>query len=428
MLIGGKMAEGATMYRDLYDGMGPLSAGVYGILDSLFGRSVTAYRVLAIALVFTQCCIFAISGVLNKAYKENNYASGLVMMTLFCSFFQYMSLTPMLMANTFLILATHFSMNHVMSRQGEDSQILTVGIMAGLASLFYWPALLFLAGLEIVMVFLTNSVFRRYVLLIAGAALPLGFCAVYYLWHDGLHNLLNQGILSILHNRTAPLVNHTSVWAVCAIPLLLFFRALPALWGGRGFNYRHMSYGYAMLITAATALAVYFISPYRSPSNLIFVIGPAAFFITHYLLEIRKRFVTEIVFGFFIVLILGFNYTVALTPNIWAEYVDLSQLTIPKPTGLENGEAEKTLVLGPNFRLYGNGELATPFLDWRFTKPIFEELDDYGNLLLIHQAFENDPPKKIIDQENVMPKLLEKIPEFQQRYRKAGEGTYILIL
>ena len=54
LLLGQKMGEGNLLYADIWDNTAPLAAGVYWLLDVLFGRSAMAHHVVSLLLVWVQ--------------------------------------------------------------------------------------------------------------------------------------------------------------------------------------------------------------------------------------------------------------------------------------------------------------------------------------------------------------------------------------
>ena len=58
MLVGEKLTNGADLYSEIWDNIGPLSAMVYALIDFLFGKSQLAYQIIAWLFVFFQAFIF----------------------------------------------------------------------------------------------------------------------------------------------------------------------------------------------------------------------------------------------------------------------------------------------------------------------------------------------------------------------------------
>ena len=79
--------------------------------------------------------------------------------------------------------------------------------------------------------------------------------------------------------------------------------------------------------------------------------------------------------------------------------------------------SEKTvLVLGDNVGIYKNSSLATPYLNWQFSKSHLENLNYYDNLTEVYQNFNSDLPEVIIDEKDVVPILFDKMPTVGLKY------------
>jgi len=87
--------------------------------------------------------------------------------------------TPILIANSFLLLAVHqlFSMYNV---ERVYSSAFNAGLLIAIAMLFYFPAVLFLPLLWIVLIYTKTPNWREFVISVLGFILPLVFFIAYY--------------------------------------------------------------------------------------------------------------------------------------------------------------------------------------------------------------------------------------------------------
>ncbi|MEM9390503.1 MAG: hypothetical protein AAGA02_08515, partial [Bacteroidota bacterium] len=139
MLTGERLASGFDMYSDVWETTSPISAGVFGVIDFLFGRSQTAYLIIAWIFVCIQVFFFNRLVLTNKVYNENTYVPGLVYGLVASLHSDFFTLTPMLMGVTFLLPALNNIFNHIEVRAKHDEQILYIGLYVGLAYLVYLP-------------------------------------------------------------------------------------------------------------------------------------------------------------------------------------------------------------------------------------------------------------------------------------------------
>lgn len=161
MLVGERLADGYSMYRDIYDNTAPLSALVFWLLDVVAGRSFLAYRLTAMGLLLLQALL--LNSILNRhsVYATKNYLPALLYLVLGSLSFEFNMLTPLLIGNTFLILSLPYIIT--LSREGYDNSRLFVGgFMLGLAAMSYLPLAVFLLVGTFAVIFFASNTFRSF--------------------------------------------------------------------------------------------------------------------------------------------------------------------------------------------------------------------------------------------------------------------------
>ena len=94
----------------------------------------------------------------------------------------------------------------------------------------------------------------------------------------------------------------------------------------------------------------------------------------------------------------------------------------PKPSAYDSAIVDKkVMILGDDRGLYRRNHLGGYFLDWRLSEKYFEQTDEYGNIILIHESISRDAPDIIVDEANRMPALVERIPDLKVKYRQEGK-------
>ena len=167
-------------------------------------------------------------------------------------------------------------------------------------------------------------------------------------------------------------------------------------------------------------------SEYKSPSQLIVLIPPIAYFSNHFLLEIKKPVMAEVYFGFLFLALLSVNYLSYFGQDRWSSLFNFKPLLVQGIT--EESLDKKVWVIGEDFSPYaGASKASTPYLEWSIARNELTNLNFYDNLRRILMHFENDSPEVIYDQKNVMPELMERIPKLQDKYEKqVGKSVYLL--
>ena len=104
-LIGERLGDGFILYAELKTNTAPLSALIYYLLDFFFGRSILAYYVLSVVLIFLQAII--LNGIFanNRVFRETSNYPALAYILFANAFFGFATLSPIVIALLFLLLA-----------------------------------------------------------------------------------------------------------------------------------------------------------------------------------------------------------------------------------------------------------------------------------------------------------------------------------
>ncbi|HSZ26430.1 MAG TPA: hypothetical protein VK766_11945, partial [Cytophagaceae bacterium] len=143
LCVGQRMSEGFTLYKDIWTELEPFSAAIYYILHLIAGKTTLSYFILSIALVFLQSVIFNLGLNKNKVFREPTALPALFYVLFSSLFFDFYTLSPVLMGMTFILLA--FNIICAQSRiTTREDRFLYIGLLTGIASLFYTPFVFFL--------------------------------------------------------------------------------------------------------------------------------------------------------------------------------------------------------------------------------------------------------------------------------------------
>ena len=157
---------------------------------------------------------------------------------------------------------------------------------------------------------------------------------------------------------------------------------------------------------------------------MVFV-TPVAFFISHYFLLIRRKWLAELVFMFFLGITLTLNYSVLYRFIVPPKVLEVESLVV-KPTKWDQTVAgKKLLILGSDPAAYRHAYPATPYLNWNLSRNHLEKNQAFDNLSVIYQDLMRDTPEVIIDQSDLVPELFSKMPSIASKYTRK-EDTYIL--
>lgn len=426
MVVGEKLAEkGTVMYKDVWDPLAPLAAGMYWVLHELFGRSHLAFQIIALLLIFVQSALFNHVLLRNKVYNENTYVPALIYGLLMCTFFQFYTLSPVLVSITFVIFAVNNAFNDI-EFKGAKNNLFGTGILMALASLFYLPSIVLSLAILFAYLLFTGASPKSYFLFLYGLLLPWLIIIVYYYWQDALFHFYINGIYSLLYLDNVSYISYSLLITIVALPLIILILSFFKLFDAKRFNNYQERFQQTMIFIFIMAFVAWWISHSRTPAILVLFVPVVAFFISHFFLLIRRRFVTEISFFSFFIGILLIHFSTLFQWNSVAPWLHYEKLVVQETRWDSQVENKKILYLGDDLSVYKNAALATPYLNWELASLQLTSPDYYDNLMSIFEAFHNDSPDVIIDTKGVMKEILARMPTIAALYTEGEEEGVFL--
>jgi len=421
LLTGEKLSNGHLMYADIWDTTAPLSSVVYWGVYKLFGRSYEVLSLLAAIIYFLQAAMFNIYLLRQRAYNENSYIPALTYVFFGLIFFDVISLSPQLMGLTFIIPAYYYLFNHLEISRKKDQNLINIGIFTGIAALFYLPYLIYLPSVMLGLLFFTNTILRRYLLMVYGAAFPLIILWMVYFLKGETHVLNEFYFRSLLHLDYKKYLSYTHIGAIMAIPFLLTTLAVLKTFGSHGFiNYQvriqNIFFLFLIFLTAG-----WFLWGEKNGSSLIVFIPIMAFFFTHYVQLVRKTIFIELTFSLLLIFYLTVQYLPKREGDLLSYWLKPDAMLVADESVMPQFKGKKLLVLGEEMSYYQNAVLGSPFLNWRISKSYILDTDNYTSLIRIERKLAEDTPEVIYDPKGNMPKLQKRIPWLQRQYSPGSD-------
>lgn len=416
MLAGERLASGYTMYTGVWDDTGPLVALIYSLIELVFDRSPFVYVILAMLLTIFQALLFNNFLLTKKAYDENTYVPALVYVLLSSFSFDFYFLSPVLIALTWILLAMRNVFYRIESRS-QDNRILGTGIYLGLALLCYLPSILFLLSTIMAYLLFTNISFRRYLLLLYGTALPLLVAVTYYFMNDALDAFLSQYVLSYIELDREIYVYPLQLLYLGIVPLIFLLISFYRV-GQLRFTNQQSKIQQIMLIKILATVGTLFFVHDLAPYHLLPLLPPAAFYITHYLLSIRRYLLAELATFLLAVLCMLNAYAFLFGWLSLDRVFPVKDLMVQETAYDDIVEGKRVLVLGDQPAIYRKAIPATSYLNWRLSSRQLADINYLGNLTEVYNNFSTDMPEVIIDLEEVMPRLQDRIPLLETSYKQ----------
>lgn len=294
-LLGSALNENAGAIISNSISAGPLYVFFYGLLTFLFDNSALVSVVVSTILVFMQALIFNSTLQRNAAFEENTYLPGVLYAIILSSNQEFLYLSPALMANTFLLLATDKILVHLKYR-GSEENILTTGFLLGLGALCYAPYFIFLVFTIVIYVVYSGTLVRRYFLMTYGFLFSFLIFWIYYLsfkqgsafFVDYFSNLfqINEVDFSVINEMLL----------IFGLPLFLSILSGAQSFQGMGLTNHQLLIQRMMLWMLIFALMALRLDNQLTLSTAQTIAIPLTFFTTQFLLTRGKRWVAEVVF------------------------------------------------------------------------------------------------------------------------------------
>ena len=421
MLVGEQINKGFVMYSEIWDNTAPLSALIYAGLDKVFGRSQTVYQLAALSVASFQVIYFNVMINSRDILTKRNYIPGLIYLLFLNISFDCCTLSPVLMATTFVLMSFGTLVRQISRLQSTD-EVFEIGFLIGLASLFYPPACIFILWAMASLVFFSGANIRQYSLAIFGFLFPLLLTALFF-YLDGTYSAFSRNFISsVFQIRQYNLNDFKSLFVTLLIPFALGILGFLRLVNTFGFNNFQVRCQQVMMLWAIAGVLSIGLMPFLAPMQFIIFVPALAFFTINFFQSFKKQWLAELIFLVVFCTVLLIHYQAVYATGSEG-FVQLKNLKLAKSHDVKI-KNKRVLVLGDGMEEYKNNYAATPYLNWNLAKYELENLDNYDNVISILKNFEKDSPDIIIDKVNLAPKLFKRIPALERRYKLVEKGIY----
>lgn len=419
MVVGEKIHGGSVPYSSIIDSTAPLASWFFGLIDILFGRSLLARHILGFLILFSQSLFFGLMLIDKKAFAESTYIPSFLFSLLAFFSFDTISISGELLGSGFLLLALNNLFKELEFRTQRDDTVFNLGLYISLASLCNFSFIVHLFGIFAILLIYARTSPRGFLLLICGFLLPQLLMMSLYFLNDTLGDLWQFYYLPNLSFSSHSFINTKGLFMLGAIPAIYLLISIIILNREARFTKYQSQLLQSMFFWLIFSFLQILYSKNIRPQSFIVLIPGLSFFITHFLLLIRRRRFAEMNIW---IIFIG-----TLTISFMARYnkldaVDYTELLVKQQNAAVSGK--RVLMLGDDFSIFKSNELATPFLNWKLCREIFEQPDYYENIILVNKAFEKDPPALVFDKNNLFAKFLDRIPRLKDSYKKTAEGVY----
>ncbi|MCU0438578.1 MAG: hypothetical protein MUC49_11775 [Raineya sp.] len=409
-----KIAQGEWLYLDIWDNSAPFSTFIYTALYGIFGKTNTPYLVISGILVFIQAIQWNYWLIRTKMYQERNQIPAIIYLVMTCLWVDCYTLTPEIMANTFLIMALGNVFVHL-NDQNQTEKSFEIGLYLGIAGMFHLPYFLFIGGIIVAFLLFSGTRFKEYVLLALGLLLPFTLVGLTFYFKNAFPAFVNFFILGLIRVPHHLNLDTLTFITILAFPIILTIFSFLALLQSVGFINYQLRCQQSMFLIILFGLMAFFINPEVGISSLAIQWCTLSFFIPHFFLLFKRRILRNIIFILFIVVCIGGNFIFLL--NIVPKEMQVYYPT-PKKIILPTIKASKVWVLGTDISWYLKNKAITPFFNWNLSKKYIQKLDYYDIQADIYNKITFDKPHIIVGDEKTIELLFNKLPTIAEKYTK----------
>lgn len=232
----------------------------------------------------------------NEILTKPTYLPALFYIVFMSNDKNMLTLHPSVFASLFILLA----INKLVRSYQKDkafSYAFDAGFLLSIATLFYFPSIVFLPLLGIGFILFRPFNWREWVISFLGVLAPITFVFTYYFWNDTLGYWWNIKIFFPGLHDQAKIDSPGSFYFMLGVTFLIILFSFGKLFSGFTEASQKNKKGILLLLWfSAFALISAFIAPEISIQSFSTLAIPAAVFCANYFLKIKKAWWGELLF------------------------------------------------------------------------------------------------------------------------------------
>lgn len=413
--LGERMADGWKLYVHIADETGPLPALAYALLAKLNLANFTILRYIGSGLILMQA--FLLNGICQRylLFNDRHYLVALCYLILCHTGPDSVSLSPVLFASTFLILA-YGQIFKIIKDGAVADEAMYLGLQLGLATLCYQPTALFILPFYLSALFFSGLRLNHYLLILVAMCLPISGAYAFYLIGGGEADFWRCFFAPFRIGSFVSLTGWEFLFGFGGFLLLVALIGWVVANQNSRVNFQRLSFTVFFFGLIASGLTI-FLGTLQTTSQLLLIVPQAAFFLGQYLQYARSGFARELLFLLVMLVMLGGFFGMA-NPQFGKQIMGHSLFLEDPPKGfVANFKSQPILLLSNDFRYYKYNRPATRYFKFYLSDIRPKDSQTFEGLIYWYQTLAEDNPKLIYDPQGLMPPLAVRIPEFGKCYK-----------
>ncbi len=236
----------------------------------------------------------------NEILNKQSFLPALLYLVFMSNNSNLLVLHPLVFSNLFIL----FAINKLISSYRKDvvfSQAFDAGFLISIASLFYFPSIIFLLLLVVGFILFRPFNWREWMISFLGAVVPYLFVLMYYFWNNSLSTFFYDTILFPLLSYKTRMEISESFYFTIVIALIIIFFSFVKLMGGLTGGSQKSKKGIVLFVWTLifSGLSI-FLAPEISTITLSVSAIPLSVFCANYFLNLKKGWFAEMLFLLFI--------------------------------------------------------------------------------------------------------------------------------
>jgi hypothetical protein len=420
MLLGERLNEGFSLYRDVVDDTGPLSAAFFEGMDWVFGRSQIAYELVGRLLILFQVFHWNSTLLKYRVFNENSYLPAIIMVALFHFSFDLLGLSPALLGSTFLVLALGQLFSQTVLQKETSESTLLIGIYGGLATGFHFYFGIFLPFILFTGLVISGFSFRQLILALVGFFLPITLILLFYFWNDALGDILE--VSRSIFTYTDYNYQSISAWLIPgSLPILLAIGGYFFSTFMRGATINQQKQKQLIVLWLIFSALVFFLVKRQAAFQLVVFIPGFSYLITQFFMNFRSGVLPQLAFY---LLLIGLP---AAGVVFWqTQQEETNKYFVTQNEAYTQYAGKKILVLAEDSSPYLDATLGGPFPNFHLAKSYLEKEKSLEAKTQIYRKISKQKPEVVLDSQGVFKQLMEEFPAIKVLYIEREKGVYFL--
>ncbi len=253
-------------------------------------------RILAFLLVLVEAFLIYRLIAQHQMLTKKSWLPALLFVVLTACTPYQLRLNAPLLANLFLLGAVHL-VNHSYRMDKAFGLVFNAGLLIGIGALIHFPLLIFVFFMLAAIIILRPFVWREWVILFLGAAVPFVYSGVYFFWNDSLHGISQQFIIQPILNRDFFLKLPFHFYPLTFVLAVVLLAAAGRFIAGAGTTTLKTKKGVSVMLWLLlfAILAVLLAQDYDI-TGFIYAAVPISMFVSNYFLLARRLWLAEVLF------------------------------------------------------------------------------------------------------------------------------------